>query len=286
MDKLTSILAVVDRAEAGAVILDKAVTLARRFGVRVNLLLGDPIHNRTFATLCSKLGYSEVTLQNADLSAHPLHEIILRLVRATHPDLVIKAPAGAHPMRRWTFDANDWLLANNCPVPVLLVRDKRWSHPPRFAAAVDVAGEDNAHIARGVLQTAGFLALGCHANLDVLYSERELSDETVRMERAVKLAQLVREFHVGCERIEVLSGAPEKVLPPLATARQYDVLVLGAQTRQPGHNTIFGSMTSRMVEATAGDVVLVRATESAAVLADHHDSSAREQRFHEAEQLV
>lgn len=285
MEKLTSILAIVDRAEAGAVILDKAVTLARRFGVRVELLLGDPIHTRAFASLCSKLDYSEVTLTNVDLAVQPLHEIILKRMRETRPDLVIKAPAGAHPLHRWAFDANDWQLANECPVPVLLVKNKSWSDPPRFAAAVDVAGGDNAHVARGILQAAGFLALGCHANLDILYSEREQNDETVRMERAVKLAQLVREFHVGCERIQVFSGAPEKVLPPLARARQYDVLVLGAQPRQPGLNTIFGGMTSRMVEATSGDVVLVQA-KTTAVLTDHRSSSSREQRFHQPEQLV
>ena len=57
-----------------------------------------------------------------------------------------------------------------------------------------------------ILHTAGFLALGCHGNLDILYSEREQHDETVRMERAVKLAQLVREFHVGCERLQMFDG--------------------------------------------------------------------------------
>jgi universal stress protein E len=285
LEKLTSILAIVDRPEAGGVILDKAVAMARRFCARVHLLLGDPIHTRAFATLCSKLGYREVTLQNMNLLAQPLHEIILKCVHVARSDLVIKAPTGAHPMRRWAFDANDWTLANECPVPVLLVRDKAWSDPLRFAAAVDVADQDNAHIARGILQAAGFLALGCHASLDILYGEREQHDETVRMERAVKLAQLVREFHVGCERIQVFSGAPEKVLPPLATARQYDVLVLGGQTTRPGLNTIFGSMTSRMVEATGGDVLLVRPPARNAA-AGAGDSSVREQRLHQGEQFV
>ena len=33
------------------------------------------------------------------------------------PDLVIKAPAGTHPLRRWALNANDWQLAHECPVP-------------------------------------------------------------------------------------------------------------------------------------------------------------------------
>jgi nucleotide-binding universal stress UspA family protein len=169
---------------------------------------------------------------------------------------------------------------------VLLVRDKAWANPPRFAAALDAADEHNAHIARAILHAAGFLALGCEANLDILYSEREQEDENLRMARAVRLAQLVREFHVGCERIQVLQGAPEKVLPPLAAARHYDVLVLGAQSRQPGLNNVFGSLTSRLVEATRGDVLLVTELARAAELAGREAASIREQRLHQAEQLL
>jgi nucleotide-binding universal stress UspA family protein len=286
LEKLTSILAVVDRAEAGGTIIDKAMFVARRFGARVELLLGDPVHERAFASLCSKRGFHEVTLQNVDLATETVHEIILDRVRANRPDLVIKAPAGVHPMQRWAFDDNDWRLANECPVPVLLVRNRPWLDSPRFAAAVDVANEEHAHIARGILQAAGFMGLGCHAKLDVLYGEREQHDESLRMQRAVKLAQLVREFHVGCECLHVIPGAPEKVLPPLATARQYDVLVLGAQTTRPGFKTLFGSVTSRLVDATQGDVLLVRAPTRGTLCAADRDASAREQRLHEAEQFV
>lgn len=286
MNKLTSILAVVDRPEAGAVILDKAMAVARRFGARVEILLGDPVHTRAFDTLCSRLGYAEVTLTNANLAEQPLREIILLRARATGADLVIKAPSGAHPMHRWAFAANDWKLANECPVPVLLVRDDPWSNPPRFAAAVDVADEEHAHIARSILQAAGFLALGCHASLDVLYSEREPHDADVRKARTEKLAQLVREFQVGGERIQAFSGAPEKVLPPLAATRKYDLLVLGAQTTHSGINTLFGSMTSRMVEATRGDVLLVRPASHPAAYADERDPSGRQQLLHQTKQLI
>jgi nucleotide-binding universal stress UspA family protein len=260
LEKFTCILAIVDRPEAAGVILDKTMALARRFGVRVELLIGDSLHRRALAILCSKLGYEEVTLQEVDFASEPLHQIILRHIDAIGADFVIKAPSGAHPMRRFTCDINDWRLANSCPVPILLVRDKAWAEPPRFAAAVDVADRDNAHVARAILQAAGFLALGCHAVLDVLYCEPEQRDEAVREIRAEQLSRLVREFQVGRERIQMFDGSPEQVLPPLMSEREYDVLVLGARTRHPGFKTHFQSMTSRMVDATHGDVLLVRPT--------------------------
>jgi hypothetical protein len=167
------------------------------------------------------------------------------------PDLVIKAPSGSHPLRRWTLGANDWELAFECPVPVMLAGDCAWSEPVRFAAAVDVADDVAVRFARSILHTAGFLALGCHGLLDVLYSEREQRDETVRMQRAVTLGQLVREFHVGSERLQMFNGTPEERLVPLIAAREYDVLVLGAMSHR-------FSLSSKLVDASNGDVVLVK----------------------------
>jgi hypothetical protein len=165
---------------------------------------------------------------------------------------LIKPPAGIHPLRRWALSANDWHLAHECPVPILLVGPQPWSDPVRFAAAVDVADEEAVGFARSILHTAGFLALGCRGQLDVLYSEREQRDETLRMQRAVILAQLVRELHIGCERLQMFNGAPEERLAPLITAREYDVLVLGVTSHR-------SSLASKLAEPSKGDVVLVKA---------------------------
>lgn len=284
MEKLTRILAVVDKVEDGAVLLEKAVTLARRFGARIELLLHESLHEQAFAILCATLHYDEVTLLSAHRSAESPHESILRRLREAPADLVMKAPSGAHPLHRWALQENDYLLANESPAPVLLVRHKAWSTPVRFAAAVDVSDDRSTETARSILHAAGFLALGCHGQIDILYSEPEREEERVRVERAVRLAQLVREFHVGCERIQVFKGSPDTTLPPIAAARSYDVLVMGARSRQSSIKTLRNNMTSLMIEATMGDVVLVKppAREVGAPLS----RSLREQRSHEREQLL
>ena len=105
---------------------------------------------------------------------------------------------------------------------------------------------------------AGFLALGCHGNLDVLYTEREPDDEFIRMERAVRLAQLVREYHVGCERLQMFDGPPDKRLPPLIAERRYDLLVLGSVSHWRSLGDSICPLTSRLVAATEGDVILVK----------------------------
>jgi len=286
VEKLTLILAVVERAEDGVIVADKAVSLARCFGAKVQLLIGDFAQAHALAKHCHDMKYDEVTLASVHRGATPLHEIILRRVHETHPDLVIKAPGGAHPLHRITLGDNDWELAQECPVPVLLVRQRAWTTPARFAAAVDVSDRDHADVTRAILHTAGFLAMGIHGNLDILYSEREKHEEGLRIERAVRLAQLVREFNVGCERIQVFAGEPDKTLPPIASARKYDVLVLGARSREQGLKSIFGGTTGRLFEATEGDVVLVKAPAPEAERIADRRRSRGEQRSHESEQFV
>jgi nucleotide-binding universal stress UspA family protein len=286
MEKLTHILGVVDRAEEGGVVLDKAVALARRFRARVELMVTDKVLMRPLATLCSEMRYDEVTLSSVHRAGEPMHETILRHVFNARPDLVIKTAASAHPLRHLILVENDWQLANECPAPVLLVRHRKWATPTRFAAAVEVDDVDATRLARRILHTAGFLALGCRGNLDILYSEPEQHDEHVRMERAALVTQLVREFNVGCERIQMFEGAPEITLPPLAAARQYDVLVLGTDPDESVVSQIRGDLASRMIEAADSDIVLVRGVSCAAAQAGESETSIRQQRLDEVEQVV
>jgi hypothetical protein len=168
----------------------------------------------------------------------------------------------------------------------MLVGPKNWANPPRMAAAVDVSDSDTLKVARTVMHTAGFLALGSHGNLDILYSERELNDSHLRMEHAVALAQLVREYHVGCERLQMFDGAPEKRLPPLITARRYDLLLLGATTHRDGLAETLFPLTARLVDATSGDVLLVKPEIACTADVRAARPLASEQLSHQAQQFV
>ncbi|HET9862127.1 MAG TPA: universal stress protein [Steroidobacteraceae bacterium] len=286
MQKLTEILAVVEHASTGGAVLDKALALARRFRARVELLVAEPRLLHEFAARCAARGHDEVTFGNSFRGDEPLRSQLLRRVEERQPDLLVKAPERPRPWSAWTLHGDDRELASECPVPVLLAGARPWAEPPRFAAAVDVSGPETAAVARAVLHAAGMLAQGTHGQLDILYSEREQHDEIERMARAVRLAQLVREYHVGCERLQMFSGAPEKRLPPLVAARQYDVLVLGAVSHRDANPLAIGTLTAKLVDATPGDVVLVKAADPARAPARRPAASGREQAAHHGEQLV
>jgi nucleotide-binding universal stress UspA family protein len=247
VEKLTFILATAENAADIRTVLDKSVAIARCFGARVEFLVTDSTSAHAVTAHCREAGYQTVSLFSASADGSSRHETLLRRALTARPDLVIKPPHDS-----------DWDLADECAAPILLVRGGPWESPVRFAAAVDVSDEETMSVARSILHTAGFLALGARGNLDILYSEREAHDEALRMERAVRLAQLVREFHVGCERIQMFSGEPAKRLAPLVAARRYDVLVLGGVSRRDGLSQLSPGTASRLMDATEGDVVLVK----------------------------
>jgi hypothetical protein len=246
MDKITSILAVVESPEGGAVVLGKAVAIARRCHARVELLIAGSRLSVAMSARCAALGFDDITRMTVFRSGENLATLLLRHAVERRCDLIIKEPD----------ETGDAALAGECPVPVLIAGARLWSEPPRFAASVDISDPETAIVARGILQAAGFLALACHGHLDILYCEREAHDETLRMERAVKLAQLVREFHVGGERLQMFDGSPENRLPSLIAMRHYDVLALGAVTHRE-KSLASGDLTRRLTSAAGGDILLI-----------------------------
>jgi hypothetical protein len=279
VEKLTRILAIADRTEDVPQVLEKSVSLARRFGARVEIVVTNAEQTRAVMNLCCAGIWDEVLVTCVDRGVGPLAELIRDRAQAGAPDLIVKSTAdrltvaGVHE--------GDIALAAEIPIPVLIVRSLAWADPPSLVVPVDVTDSDLGDSSRRMLEAAAFLTNGCRGNLDILYSERELDDEVVRMERAVEVAQLVRELNPGRGRLQMFSGAPQERLPPLIAARQYDVLVLGVGTDD---DTADGtrSLARSFAAATRGDLVLVRAApQTDTRLAARRLVSGREQRAHQ-----
>jgi len=281
VDKLTSILVVLDPADQSRHVIAKAMVLARQFRARLELFLCDSenayalthsydptgIAQARKACMASGQRYldavrrslaEDVPITTYVACESPLYEAIVHRVIEVHPDLVVKGAAGQHPMQRFTLDANDWQLARTCPAPLMLTRGKPWNAQPHFAAAVDVTDEEGGAFARSVLQTAGHLVTGCRGELDVVFSSPDEEGSLKHAARLDALNRLVHEFRIGGERTKVLRGQPEETLPGFAASRDYDVLVMGALTRRRGISTLLGTLTSKLVDALDCDFVLVK----------------------------
>lgn len=243
MEKLSTILVAVPEGGSRGVLFDKVVRLVRQTGTGVELFLTAPSDYFAITAHCKALDCDAPINYTLHDGVTPLVDAVVARALEVRADLLV-APRAQ-------------LRLDHCPVPLLLLGKHPWAHEPRFAAAVDVAEDDSEAIARNIMRVGGFLAQRFTAHLDILYSEREIDDPRVRMERAVKLARLVREYHVGCERLQVFDGLPEKILPALIAERHYDVLMLGAVPRHRSLLTEYRSVSKRLLGSTEGDVLLV-----------------------------
>jgi len=280
VDKLKSILVVIDRASNPHLTLAKACVIARHAGARLELFMCDAEHGYSLrqaydargvkeareACLASARRYLESLRQavsapdievTVDVACEsPEYQGIMSKVYRSCPDLVIRA-ARASADRRTApgVDANALQLVRTCPVPLMLTHGKPWQPQPRFAAAIDVSPGETPGLASATLRTSAYLARSCGAGLDVLYGERETeSDPAVREE----LARLAREVNVPPERVHVVKGDPARAVPGFAAEQGYDVMVLGALSHRPGLAPIVGTLTGNVLETLDCDCVLVK----------------------------
>ncbi len=280
MEKLTSILVVASRTTADRVLLEKAVVLARNLGAQIYLFSCDAELGRRLRhsypteeaekawNICLEEHITYLRRLRADARAPdvqirvdaachtPLHEGIVSKIRETGADLVMKSPAGAHPLRRLAFDSNDWKLTKACPTTLMLVRAHPWRTMPKFAALVDVSEEGTARFAQTIVHTSEYFALGCHGELDIVYSETSADSRETR-ERLDSLERLAREYHVAASHIHVLSGDPENAVPEFAARQNYDAVVIGAVTHHQGIAGVGEMLTSKIVDTVDCDLILV-----------------------------
>jgi len=166
VESIGSILVALDRGATSLQALSKAVMIARRFDARLHLYLCDAERAYVLrhqydtpaahAVLKSAVGEAHEFLQNlwgslavddlrADFDAaseSPLCEAIVRKVRHSGADLVIRAIGADGTSPGSIMSATDLELVRTCPVPLLLTRIRPWSPTPRFAVAIDLSDEE------------------------------------------------------------------------------------------------------------------------------------------------
>jgi universal stress protein E len=282
MNKLTRILAVLDGSNADAVIIAKAVALARQHGASLELFLCDAERAYALLRAYDQSGVEEsrancirdwrryleclrdvavgadVPIRVDAMCESPLYQGIVRKALDSECDLVIKNATSAHPLRRFAWDANDWQLMRTCPTTLLFSRGRSWQPCPRFAAAVDVSEQETAELGEEILRTSALLSRGIPCELDVLYSEPADVEQREHKQHLATLEALTFGAVPRGTTVQVLSGPPEKALPAFASSRGYDLFIMGALTHQKGLAALVGTLTAKLVETLECDFVLVK----------------------------
>ena len=284
MEELRSILVVAARSPSDHALLGKALRLARGCGAKIHLFYCDARSGASLGTeqetaraehgwqerfdddvkyldaLIARCRAPGISITRHACYGQSSSEAILQEVARIEPDLVMKVPAGSHPLRLFNLDSNDWRLARNCPATLMLVHGRVWPHELRFGALVNVSEHAIPRLSAAVLHACEYLSLGCGGPVEVIYCESGHDAEEIS-DRGSALTRLTNEYHIPPDRVIALRGDPDSELSALVAQKRYDVLALGAPTHRRGLVALAGGLSSKLVDATDSDLLLVRLPE-------------------------
>lgn len=188
----------------------------------------------------------------------PLHEGIVRRVRESKPDLVIKEARRHVPVARSIYIHTDHHLVAGCPAPLLLVRPEPWPAKLHVVAAVDPChpAERPVAIDREVLRAASSLATALKTMFSVVHVIDEGNGGATNEKEAVRA--LVTSDVGPAVQVEFASGDPAVALSSPARGPETMIVVMGATSRTKPRQTIVGGFASRVLEVPSTTVLIVK----------------------------
>jgi universal stress protein E len=209
---------------------------------------------------------------------YPPYEAIIRKAQRICADLVVienHHGTGRHPAR-WLLSYTDWELLRLCPMPVLLVKNRRLYHRPRVLAAIDPshafakpanldrqilrAGAQLVHALRGELHAL-------HAYLPALPVAPAMPDGPMgvtvtqeELERAARrqLARAVDGFDVKPSHCHLVEGRANDAIPRTAKRERSAIVAMGVVSRSGLKRFFIGNTAEFVMDAVTADVLVVK----------------------------
>jgi universal stress protein E len=215
----------------------------------------------------------------------PIYQGILKVVDSFKPDLVIKATHQHKTIARRLFTPTDWYLLKACPVPILLVKNHKWTKNTSVVAAIDPEHNlsKKSELDKNILKTGFGISSGLGMPLHALhcfdpsyweilleavnksgmwadvFSYDEAQNESMVLEQLryqhnLKFAEECSEYVPNSKNQHIVSGDIDHVLPKTLSQLNAGILVLGTTYR----TGLLGSTAQRLIEAVDCDVLAVK----------------------------
>lgn len=201
-------------------------------------------------------------------------EAIIDKARASHAQLVVKETEYHGRLRRALFSSSDWTLIRECPVPVLLTRQKQWRKRPVIIAAVDPmhiadktnsldekildTADDIASITTGELHIAHWYEPQADIPVEVSVPVEFLSSEELRAVHEKAIAAFLDDRVFPSERLHLVQGPDISVLPALVKRLDAQLVVMGALARGRLERAIIGSTAERVLDKLGCDILIIK----------------------------
>jgi universal stress protein E len=215
---------------------------------------------------------------------YPPYEAIIRKAQRISADLVVienHHGTGRHPAR-WLLSYTDWELLRLCPMPVLLVKNRKLYHRPRVLAAIDPshAYAKPANLDRQILRAGAQLVHALHGELHALHAYSpvlpvapampdgplaDLAEGREEMERAARrqLARAVDGFDVKPSHCHLVEGRANDAIPRTAKRERSAIVAMGAVSRSGLKRFFIGNTAEFVMDAVTADILVVKSADFA-----------------------
>jgi universal stress protein E len=209
----------------------------------------------------------------------PPYEAIIRKAQRISADLVVVENhhgTGRHPAR-WLLAYTDWELLRLCPIPVLLVKNRRPYHRPRVLAAVDPshAFAKSGNLDRQILRAGVQLVHALRGELHALHVynpplammpampdgpliDIETGREEFEQAAQRKLERLVDGFDVQPSHCHLVPGRPNEAIPATAKRERSAIVAMGVVSRSGLKRFFIGNTAEFVMDAVTADILVVK----------------------------
>lgn len=275
MQAIRSILVVMEPEQPEALALKRAKLIANVTQSHLHLLVCDRKHdysvflNDQRAALALE-GFS-VTGQQA--WHENLHNTIITVQQAEGCNLVIKQHLPDNPLKRALLTPDDWKLLRYCPGPVLMVKtDKPWTNGI-ILAAVDVGNSDGEHrtLHSSIVSHGYDIASLANAKLHVIAAHPtpmlSAADPTYQLKETIEARYREQckafqaEYDISDDRLHVLEGPADAVIPQVAHQLGAAVTVIGTVARTGISGALIGNTAEVVLDSLESDVLVLKPEE-------------------------
>jgi universal stress protein E len=279
------LVAVRDPSAVSSVMLDKAATIARANGARVELFNAVGLERfteraqRQLARLAASRRFAKLKVSCHVQVDFPPHEAIIRRAMAQRCDLVLGHVQPHALGARLLLTNTDWELIRHCPVHVLLVKTRAKYNRPAVLAAVDPfhSHAKPASLDMRILETANDLARALrgeahlfHAYVPTAIVVPTAGGQPLAVDVSPELMQIeerrIRTFIDGLgeraalpgSRRHLIVGDVPSALQSTIRATRARIVVMGAISRYGIRRWLIGSTAERVLDRLSADVLIVK----------------------------
>ena len=275
MQAIRSILVVIEPEHSESLALKRAKLIAGVTQAHLHLLVCDKKHDHAgmLGVLKAALladGYSVTTEQAWNES---LHETIIDVQQAEGCGLVIKQHFPDSALKKALLTPADWKLLRHCPTPVLLVKTAGTWKDKVILAAIDVGNADGEHrtLHAGIISHGYDIAGLAKGTLHVTTAHPtpmlSAADPTFQLKETIEARyreqcrSFQAEYDIGDDRLHVLEGPADVVIPQVAHRLDAAVTVIGTVARTGLSGALIGNTAEVILDALESDVLVLKPDE-------------------------